>query len=125
MAYLKGTHICSGIFPKLRVAMAFLNFVEIAMASVQLTQISNRRLQRTHRHTPLQLAKLTNQVYSEKRNWKSWCLRGSMHVSHCCPGEAASQLSPSSIRFLRPQLKKKKFHQITEWTDKVTGNKNL
>jgi hypothetical protein len=39
MAYLKGTYICNGIFPKLRVAMAFLNFAEIAMASIQLTQI--------------------------------------------------------------------------------------
>jgi hypothetical protein len=37
MTYLKGTHIWSGIFPKLRVAMAFLNFAEIAMASIQLT----------------------------------------------------------------------------------------
>jgi hypothetical protein len=37
MAYIKCTHNCSGIFPKLRIAVAFLKFTEIAMASIQLT----------------------------------------------------------------------------------------
>jgi hypothetical protein len=35
--YIKGTHNWSGVFPKLRIAMAFLKFVEIAMVSIQLT----------------------------------------------------------------------------------------
>jgi hypothetical protein len=39
MVSTKDTRICSGIFPKLEVAVAFLKFVEIAMASIQLTLI--------------------------------------------------------------------------------------
>jgi hypothetical protein len=38
MASTKDTHICSGIFLKLEVVVAFLKFAEIAMASIQLTQ---------------------------------------------------------------------------------------
>jgi hypothetical protein len=37
MASTKDTHICSGIFSKLKVGVAFLKFVEIAMQSIQLT----------------------------------------------------------------------------------------
>jgi hypothetical protein len=37
MASIKHTHNYSGIFPKLRIAVTFLKFAEIAMAFIQLT----------------------------------------------------------------------------------------
>jgi hypothetical protein len=37
MAFLKGTKNWSGVFPKLKVAMAFLKYAKIAVASIQLT----------------------------------------------------------------------------------------
>jgi hypothetical protein len=40
MAFLKRTKNWSGIFPKLKVAMAFLKYAEIALASIQLTLVN-------------------------------------------------------------------------------------
>jgi hypothetical protein len=65
MAYLKGTHICSGIFPKSRVAMAFLNFAEIAMASIQLTLISYSR--RKHENIYVRYISEKKNILGERR----------------------------------------------------------
>jgi hypothetical protein len=45
MASIKGTDNSSGIFSKLKIAVAFLKFVEITMASIQLTLYSEIGLQ--------------------------------------------------------------------------------
>jgi hypothetical protein len=37
MAFLKRTKNWSGVYPKLKVAMAFLKYAEITVASIQLT----------------------------------------------------------------------------------------
>jgi hypothetical protein len=37
MASIKYTHNCSGVFPKLKVVVAFLKYAKVAMASIQLT----------------------------------------------------------------------------------------